>query len=217
MTYASNLNGITYSVLGITTGAILSENTDFIILDIEAVICLVGQSCGIGQTIALTLGGLINPTFAMINQLSFKLTISSPNGYGILSSATTTVLATPPLKLGSIDKISITQSGSLVTSALTRYDITFKLQQTLSSEFELLILLPDAALMPPPTGVVMCSDTVAKKNFTCHPGLPFSDGGYILSINVSDFCAVATCTLGASYSLTLTNVVNVDFARERTG
>jgi len=160
---------------------------------------------------------MINPTYAMINQLSFKLTITSPNGYGILSTAGTTVLATPPLKLGSIDKISIVQTGSLVTNALTRYDMTFRLHQTLGSEFELLILLPEGTLMQPPTGVIKCSNTVAKKNFTCHATMPLSDGGYIQSINVSDFCAVEMCALGSTYSITLTNVVNVDYARQRLG
>jgi hypothetical protein len=88
-----------------TTGGILSETADFITLEFENLICLVSQGCGVGQTISIAMGGLINPTFAMINQLSFKLSITSPNGYAILSTGDTNVLATPPLKLGSIDKI----------------------------------------------------------------------------------------------------------------
>ena len=63
----------------------------------------------------------------MFNQLSFLLSITSPNGYGILSTEGTTVLAIPPLKLGAIDKIKIIQSGSIVTSALTQYDFSFRL------------------------------------------------------------------------------------------
>lgn len=108
----------------------------------------------------------------------------------ILDSTTLKVSALPPLQIGDLTEVMVTQPGSLVTGTSTQYNFIFKLPMAIGASSAIIIKFPNRTISPDLSSIA-ATNPVSNLAYNCSEIV--SEGPYITSITFAQFCQEATC------------------------
>ncbi|CDW80339.1 UNKNOWN [Stylonychia lemnae] len=168
------------------------------------------QKCSGYQAYTFSLTGFQNPSQVQPVQQTIIMSISSSSKNRIIDQIGIEVLAQPPIKLGELVNLKVTQSETLVVGEITNYQINFEFPNTITSSDQLFISFPEKTVS---FSNLKCQELNSGSYLTCSQSQ--AQDGYLTIISISNYCLVSQCLKTVQQSVKITGLKNVIFQRPR--